>query len=94
MGPHHKLAGQLPPPSDSVVTLQDVGERHFDYVIVGGGTSGCLLANRLAAAPRQPALSVLLVGELVCFVLLAAVAVVRRWLALWLWYCCFLRLRA
>ncbi len=31
--------------------------RAFDYVVVGGGTSGCLLANRLA---RDRATSVLL----------------------------------
>ncbi|HVG05399.1 MAG TPA: lycopene cyclase family protein, partial [Burkholderiaceae bacterium] len=26
-------------------------EHRFDYVIVGGGTAGCLLANRLSADP-------------------------------------------
>jgi len=26
---------------------------HFDYVIVGGGTAGCLLANRLSADPAK-----------------------------------------
>src|SRR3990172_3961482 len=28
----------------------------FDYVIVGGGTAGCVLANRLSAAPRPTVL--------------------------------------
>ncbi len=28
------------------------GVQHFDYVIVGAGTAGCLLANRLSADPR------------------------------------------
>ena len=33
------------------------GERHFDYVIIGAGSAGCVLANRLSA---DPACSVLL----------------------------------
>ena len=36
--------------------MQDVGE--FDYVIVGAGSAGCVLANRLSA---DPAIRVLLV---------------------------------
>ncbi|WP_040892820.1 lycopene cyclase family protein, partial [Verminephrobacter aporrectodeae] len=31
---------------------------HYDYVIAGGGSAGCVLANRLSA---DPALSVLLI---------------------------------
>ncbi|HAJ84685.1 MAG TPA: hypothetical protein DCM25_08000, partial [Rhodobacteraceae bacterium] len=27
--------------------------RKFDYVIVGGGSAGCLLANRLSANPKN-----------------------------------------
>lgn len=30
--------------------------RQFDYIIVGGGTAGCLLANRLSANPRNDVL--------------------------------------
>ena len=28
---------------------------HFDYIIVGGGTAGCVLADRLSAASKQAA---------------------------------------
>ena len=28
-----------------------MSEEHFDYVIVGGGVAGCILANRLSADP-------------------------------------------
>jgi len=31
-------------------------EGEFDYIIVGGGTAGCLLANRLSADPRNSVL--------------------------------------
>jgi choline dehydrogenase len=30
-----------------------VSDTTFDYVIIGGGTAGCLLANRLSADPRK-----------------------------------------
>lgn len=36
----------------------DIPSREFDYVIVGAGTAGCLLANRLSA---DPSVSVLLI---------------------------------
>lgn len=34
----------------------------FDFIIAGGGTSGCLLANRLANAPARPSVLLVEVG--------------------------------
>ena len=42
-------------------TLDDVARNSFDYIIIGGGTSGCLLASRLASAPVSPRHKILVV---------------------------------
>lgn len=33
--------------------LQDVSDKTFDYIIIGGGTSGCLLASRVASTSHS-----------------------------------------
>lgn len=41
-----------------LITLDEAKKHTFDYVIVGGGTAGCILASRLS---ENPALNVLLI---------------------------------
>ncbi len=42
-----------PRPLGSGVTESDPMSSHFDYIVVGAGTAGCLLANRLSADPAK-----------------------------------------
>ncbi|OQE30658.1 hypothetical protein PENFLA_c002G00152 [Penicillium flavigenum] len=37
-------------------TADDVAGKTFDYIIVGGGTAGCLIAHRLSASPNASVL--------------------------------------
>ncbi|KAJ5950920.1 Glucose-methanol-choline oxidoreductase [Penicillium vulpinum] len=37
-------------------TASDLSGKTFDYIIVGGGTAGCLIANRLSASPNASVL--------------------------------------
>lgn len=37
-----------PPMADTLVTLEQVSGKTFDYIVVGGGTAGLVLATRLS----------------------------------------------
>lgn len=53
MGLHHKLVDPIPRnPSTTPkrISFKELQDQSFDYIIIGGGTSGCLLASRLATA--------------------------------------------
>lgn len=38
------------------MSKQSGDEQHYDYVIVGGGAAGCILADRLTASGRHKVL--------------------------------------
>lgn len=49
------------PDTGKKTSLHDIKDDKFEFIVVGGGTSGCLLASRLAAAPVSHRHKVLLV---------------------------------
>ena len=49
------------------MTITD--KSHFDTIIVGAGSSGCLLANRLSANPNHKVLLIEAGGKIVTLIL-------------------------
>lgn len=45
------MAASTIPDSAKVTTLASLSNSTFDYIVIGGGTSGCLLASRLTSCP-------------------------------------------
>ena len=61
----------------ALVTRATVSDTQYDYIIVGGGTAGCLLANRLSADPSKKVLVLEAGGENKDFVVKAPAGLTR-----------------
>ena len=58
-------SSQKQPPSRT--TLDELHGSQFDFIIIGGGTSGCVLARRLSEIPQWKVTSLSLFSLSICY---------------------------